>query len=101
MKTYKLKTGAQSVIDEWMMKECGSYEDSGWSQDHAVAILERFEPDSTVDISIKEAKTLLRSASYNATAWKPDEIRGGIGTLSGLFGYMKRLTKLIESAKES
>ena len=75
-KTIRVKWGQKESTSEWIMKEHGSYEDSGNSPSHVVGILEReySKKKPYLEITIDEANTIKESAEYQNGAWEQDDI---------------------------
>ena len=60
----------ESIKDEWIMKEWGSYEDSNEADSHIVAILKRSPKNKVVANSLDELITIKRSAwRNNSGSW--------------------------------
>ncbi|MGR3177031.1 MAG: hypothetical protein ACUZ8E_03115 [Candidatus Anammoxibacter sp.] len=76
MKTIKIKMGAFEGTNEWMMKEYGSWEDHDCTEDHVCFILDREigKGKNYMELTVKEAETLLKSVSYHCVAgWDSDD----------------------------
>ena len=78
MKTLTFDIRRSKAIEEWKMKEEGSYEDSKRSPDHVFAILNTFR--GKVILTEEQAATVIKSGQYHSTAWNDDEIVGGART---------------------
>jgi hypothetical protein len=79
MKTIVITVNKSAALEEWKMKEEGSFEDHERSESHAFAILSRLGHGKTV-LTEQEAKTVLSSGNYHKDAWTNDEIVGGATT---------------------
>lgn len=55
---------SEDVKQEWIMREYGSYEDSGKSEDHVVSILKRSPKGKVVANNYLEIKFLQKSALF-------------------------------------
>lgn len=78
MKTLTVDIRRSKAIEEWMMKEEGSYEDNKRSPDHVFAILKTFR--GKVTLTEEQAASVIKSGNYHSTAWNDDEIVGGART---------------------
>jgi hypothetical protein len=79
MKKIIVTVNKSAALEEWKMKEEGSFEDHKMSESHVFAILSRFGHGKTV-LTEQEAKTVLTSGNYHKEAWTDDEIVGGATT---------------------
>lgn len=72
MDKLKIKHGSYSGYEEWQHKEYGSWEDHGEAEDHVYSILVREEHGNRkgnyMEVTVKEAETLLESIEYHAAA---------------------------------
>lgn len=88
--TIRIKTNKSGAVEEWIMKEWGSFEDAGHDPGHVVAILQRF--GKTITLTIAEADTVIQSARYNAEAWNDDEIDGGARTKQTIARWANKIS---------
>lgn len=89
MNTITVNIRQSSAIEEWMMKEEGSYEDSKRSQNHVFAILKAFR--GNVSLTKEQADTVIKSGNYHSTAWNDDEIVGGARTKKAIAGVCAKI----------
>jgi hypothetical protein len=79
-----------AAVEEWMMKEEGSFEDSKRSKSHAYALLQRLTSGSNAFTAV-ELDMLISSGEYQSTAWEDDEIAGGKRTKDTIARVVKNL----------
>lgn len=68
---------SESIKDEWLFKEEGSYEDHNRSWDHVYRVISKSPKNKIVCSTREEADMVLRSAMYQ-TSWdsdSPDVVR--------------------------
>jgi hypothetical protein len=85
-----LKIRLSAAIEEWMMKEEGSFEDSKRDSTHVYAILGRLRNGNNT-LSEREVDILIKSGTYHATAWNDDEIDGGARTKATIQRIVNKL----------
>ncbi len=88
-----MKLKLTDAIEEWMMKEEGSYEDSRQRVDHAYHLLNKLTTDG-VNLTENQKQTLIKSGQYHSTAWEDDEIYGGARTKRAIAKIVAKLKNL-------
>lgn len=80
---------------QWGSKEYGSFEDSGKSESHVYALLQRL--NGTASFNRQELETLIQSGEYQSTAWNDDEIEGGKITKRCIANWVTKFKTLLNS----
>lgn len=94
-----INTRKSAAVYEWMRKEEGSYEDHDRSNSHVFAILCRW--GGKVTLTIEEAEAVIKSGSYQSTAWEEDEIKGGFKTMNIIASYCKKIRAALNTCPVS
>jgi hypothetical protein len=81
-RTFKIRFNKSHALDEWQMKEEGSYEDYKRNDNnHPWWTLGELLHGKTATLTETQVRRLIESGDYHATAWEPDEIDGGKKTM--------------------
>lgn len=89
-KTYTIRIRKANYIDEWAIKEEGSFEDSKRDPLHVYPLL----TPGIKRLGDRAISSLIISGEYHCDAWKDDEIDGGAVTKRAIKNFVEKLKKL-------
>ena len=89
MRTITIQTNRSNAVDEWEMKEYGSWEDHDKDMNHPCALLQKFGGKLT--LTEDQANKLIVSGIFQSTGWDDDDIDGGARTKRVIANWVKKI----------
>src|SRR5687767_13635331 len=93
--SFMIRTRKSAAIEEWIMKEYGSWEDGDKNPNHPCAVLQKF--GSNLLITPEQATDLISSGEYQSTSWNDDEIDGGANTKKMIAKYVAKIKDALDA----